>query len=318
MTRRAFLVSVALVVLLIGAALAAVHIGGTSGNDEILWSIRAPRVAMALIVGIGLATAGALLQGSLSNPLADPALVGVSAGAALGATGAAAFGIAYNTIWMAGAATLLACVAIAIAVRAATNDAHPEVVTLLLAGVAVTAFASAVLGIVVASSDQLAARSITFWTSGSLALSTWAGVAATAPFVLVGLMIALAIARPLDMLSLGDHAAQAAGVPVSRIRLAALIAVTLLVGAGVAVVGVIAFVGLLVPSAMRILAGPRHAALIVLSALAGGLVVLLADTAARTVAFPMEIPIGAIMAIVGAPVFFVLLRRTRNRQGGWA
>jgi iron complex transport system permease protein len=159
---------------------------------------------------------------------------------------------------------------------------------------------------------------LTFWSSGSLALSTWPAVTSVLPFALLGGATAAYVARSLDVLALGDRSAAAAGVDVRRVRIAALAAVVLLVGAGVGAVGVIAFVGLLVPHAVRAVLGPRHRGLLLVSALAGALLLLVADTVARLLANPLELPIGAVTAAIGAPAFFVLLRRTRARQGGWA
>ena len=296
----------------------ALTLGAADASAEIVMSIRAPRVAMAVLVGSGLALAGALMQGGLANPLADPALVGVSAGAALGAVAAASVGVAFGTLPAGLAATIGAAVAVVIVVAASLHDSRPEVVTLLLAGVAVAAFAGALLAVIVSLSPSAAVRSLTFWSSGSLALSTWSGVVSVAPFVIAGAALAASVARPLDVLSLGDRGAAAAGVDVRAVRYRALAAVVLLVGAGVGAVGVIAFVGLMIPHAVRAVIGPRHAPVLLLSALAGSLLVLAADTLARLVANPVEIPIGAITAVIGAPAFFVLLRRTRARQGGWA
>lgn len=318
MRARWVLLAAALVVGLVAFTVIALEVGIAETSSQIVWNIRAPRVAMALLIGSGLAIAGVLMQGSLSNPLADPGIVGVSAGAALGAVVAVSFGAAFNTPLTSVAACLGAAGATAIVVAVSLHDRKPEVVTLLLAGVAVTAFAGAVLAVVVSLSTNSAARSITFWSSGSLALSTWSGVWSVAPFVLVGAVLAATTARSLDVLSLGDRGAISAGVNVAAVRYRALAAVILLVAAGVASVGMIAFVGLLIPHAMRMVVGPRHGRLLVVSALAGALLILLADTLARLVANPLEIPIGAITAVIGAPVFFLLLRRTRARQGGWA
>jgi iron complex transport system permease protein len=315
---RWLLVAAVLALALVIAVIVALRTGVAASTNEIIWNIRAPRVAMALLVGGGLGLAGVLMQGSLGNPLADPGLVGVSAGAALGAVIAVTVGASFNTGLTAAVACIGAAIATVIIVAVSMRDRRPEVVTLLLAGVAVTAFAIAALALMASMSTNAAVRSITFWSSGSLSLSTWSGVVSVAPFVLVGIVLAWTVARPLDVMSLGDRAAMATGVNVTRIRYLALIAVVLLVAAGVAVVGVIAFVGLLVPHAVRMMAGPRHAPLLVLSALAGALLILLADTLARVAANPLEIPIGAITAVIGAPVFFVLIRRTRAKQGGWA
>lgn len=308
--------TLAICLVLVGAL--ALSLGAADTSSEILLNIRGPRVAMAVTIGIGLAVAGALLQGSLSNPLADPALIGISAAAALGAVLAASLGIGFGSIPAAIAATAGAAAGTLIVVLFARHDGRPEVVTLLLAGVAVAAFAGAVLAVVASLSPSAAVRSLSFWTGGSLALSTWAGVLTVAPFVAAGLILAASVARPLDVLALGDRGALAAGVDVSAVRYRALAAVVLLVGAGVGAVGVIAFVGLLVPHAVRAVLGPRHGPLIVVSGLAGAVLILAADTLARVVANPIEIPLGAVIAVIGAPAFFMLLRRTRARQGGWA
>lgn len=318
MSARRWLIATALLLILLAAVAIALRVGIAEPTAEIVWSIRAPRVVMALLVGSGLAVAGALMQGSLGNPLADPGLVGVSAGAALGAMAAVAVGASFNTVLTAAIACVGAAIATAVVVSVSMRDRRPEVVTLLLAGVAVTAFAIAAIAVVSALSTSAATRSITFWSSGSLALSTWDGVVSVAPFVAVGVILAATVAAPLDVMSLGDRSALATGVDVTRVRYRSLAAVILLVAAGVAVVGVIAFVGLLVPHAVRMVVGPRHGPLLVLSALGGALLILVADTVARVAANPVEIPIGAITAVLGAPVFFLLIRRTRARQGGWA
>ena len=305
-------------VLIVALGLAALSLGAADTSTEIVLNIRAPRVAMAILIGSGLAIAGAVMQGSLANPLADPALVGVSAGAALGAVAGAAVGIGFGTLPAGLAATLGAGMAMTVVVATSMRDDRPEVVTLLLAGVAVTAFTAALLAVIVSVDASAGVRPLTFWSSGSLALSTWGAVVSVAPFVAAGVVLASTVARPMDVLSLGDRGALAAGVDVAGVRYRALAAVVLLVGAGVGAVGVIAFVGLLVPHAVRAVIGPRSAPLLVVSALIGAALLLGADTAARLVANPLEIPIGAVTALIGAPAFFVLLRRTRERQGGWA
>jgi iron complex transport system permease protein len=296
----------------------AVFTGVADSSAVIIQSIRGPRIVMAIAVGAGLAAAGVLLQGSLRNPLADPALVGISAGAALGSVLAATVGISFATLGSAAAATVGAAGATALVVWASVREGRPEVVTLLLAGVAVSAFAAAVVAMLVSAVPSASTRPLSFWTSGSLALSTWNGVIAVLPFVAAGMAVAATVSTRLDVLALGDRDAAASGVDPARLRWAALSAVVLLVGAGVAVVGVIAFLGLVVPHAMRVLIGPRNGPLLVVSSLAGAMILLLADLAARSIAQPVELPVGAVTAIIGAPVFFVLMRRTRVRQGGWA
>lgn len=318
MRLRAAVTILVLAAVLVLACLLALRVGAAATTAVIVGEIRAPRVVMAVLIGAALGVAGTAMQAVTRNPLADPAIVGVSAGAALGAAGAIALGLGFATIGATTAAVLVALLAIAVVLGVAMSDGRPSVVTLVLAGVAVTAFATAAVTVVVSTNNDAAIRSIAFWTSGSLALSTWPGVVSVLPWVAIGAVLIAVVARDLDLLTLGDRAAHASGVPVRRVRVIGLVGVALLVASGVAVAGVIAFIGLVIPHAMRAIIGPRHAALLPASALAGALLLLAADTVARTVAQPVEIPVGAITALVGAPAFFALLLRTRGRQGGWA
>ena len=316
---RTAVVLVTLALVLAAAAAAALLIGAAETSSVIVTEIRAPRIALTLIIGAGLGLSGALLQGTLRNPLADPGIIGVSASAALGAVVAVALGAAYSSWLAAMGATVAGIAGMALVMWIARSaSGRTEVVTLVLGGVAVTAFAAAVLSVVVAVSDTAGARSATFWTTGSLALATWPGVWSTLPFLALAAILAIIVGRDLDVLALGDRSAWAAGVDVDRTRMLALGAAVLAVSAGVAVVGVIAFVGLVVPHAVRMLIGPRHGGLLLGSALAGALLLLIADTIARTVVSPVELPLGVVTAVIGAPVFVVLLRRTRAAQGGWA
>ena len=317
--RRTIIVLVALLLLLLVGAAAALFVGAAETSAVIISEIRAPRIALTLLIGAGLGVSGALLQGSLRNPLADPGIIGVSASAALGAVVIVALGAAYSSPLAAVGATLAGLAGMWLVTWISRSaSGRTEVVTLVLAGVAVTAFAASILTVVVAISDGAGARATTLWTTGSLALATWPGVWSTLPFVIAGLISAVIVVRSLDVMSLGDSAAWAAGVDVDRTRRLALAAAVLLVAAGVAVVGVIAFVGLVVPHAVRLLIGPRHGPLLIGSALAGALLLLIADTLARTIVAPVELPLGVVTAIIGAPIFILLLRRTRVAQGGWA
>lgn len=311
-------VLVVLLAITAGAVAVALQSGAADTTATIVREIRAPRIVMALLIGVGLAAAGVLLQGTLRNPLADPALIGISSGAALGCVIGAAVGITLGTLVSGVVATIGAGLAMAAVVWAATRQGRPEVVTLLLAGIAIAAFSTAAVAIAVSVLPDAGVRSLAFWTTGSLALSTWSAVVAVAPFVALGLLVAASVVRSLDVLALGDRDAAAVGVDVRRVRVRSLAAVVLLIGAGVAAVGVIAFIGLVIPHAVRIVIGPRTGPVLVVSSVAGALLLLIADTVARVAAAPVEIPVGAITALIGAPVFFVLLWRTRIRQGGWA
>lgn len=320
MTRvgKAWILGVALLLVLLVLIALSLRFGAVGADSVVIWNIRLPRTVAAVLVGIGLASAGVLLQGSLRNPLADPALVGVSAGAALGAVLGAAMGLPFNSIGVTSVAVVTSSIAMAIVVWVSRSNGRIEVVTVLLAGIAVSAFGAAVISIIISMSDLAGARSVSFWTTGSFALSNWAGVNSMWPAIAIGVILAFYLAPSLDLLALGDEGAYSSGVSVFRIRTLALLAAVLLTAAGVAVMGVIAFLGLVVPHAIRLVIGPAHRQLLVISALGGAVVLLLADTIARLALSPVEIPVGSVMAIVGAPVFFILLGRARNRQGGWA
>jgi len=313
MIMRHWQILAALLALALGvAAFGALFIGAADTSAQIV-----AEIPLALIVGLGLAVAGVMMQGVFQNPLADPAIIGVSTSAALGTTIAIALGAAFNTLLAAIAACAGAAIALIIIVRTARGGGRTQTVMLLLAGIAVAAFAGALLTVLVSVNDTASMRSLTFWLTGSFALATWPGVWTVIVFTFFGLVAASLVGKSMDVLSLGDRAAGAAGIPVDRVRAVTMIAITLLIAPGVALVGVIAFVGLVIPHAMRLIIGPRHAPLIITSALAGSLLILVADTIARTAVAPVEIPIGAITAVLGAPVFFVLLRKTRQAQGGW-
>ncbi len=293
-------------------------VGYSEQQDAVLWAIRLPRVVLAVLVGSGLGVAGAALQGIFRNPLADPGLIGVSSGAAIGAAamivlGTTPFGLA--SVPLAAFAGGLA--AAALVYTCARYQGRTEVVTLLLCGIAVNTIAGAVIGllIVVANDSQL--RDIVFWTLGSLGSATWPTVGAVAPLIVVAVLILPRLARSLDLMALGEREAGHLGVATERVRIAVVVLAALATGAGVAVAGVIGFVGLVVPHIVRLLTGPGHRIVLPASALGGAVVLLGADLAARTVAVPREIPLGVVTALVGGPFFLALVVRTRRRHGGW-
>lgn len=286
---------------------------------DVLWQIRFPRVALALVVGASLGCAGALCQGVFTNPLAEPSIIGVSAGSAVGAAGAIFFGWAAIGPWSVPLAAFAGGLVVTMAVYgAARSGGRVETVTLVLTGIAVNALAGALIGLLTYLSDDAALRSITFWNLGSLATATWSRVAASGAFVLVGLAAVPFVVRRLDLLALGEAAARHLGVDVDRTRLGVVVLVAALTGAGVAVAGIIGFVGLVVPHVVRLLVGPRHRILVPASALGGAVVVVVADLVARTAAAPAELPLGVLTALAGAPFFLWLLRRARRAHGGWA
>ncbi|MFF1872736.1 FecCD family ABC transporter permease [Kitasatospora herbaricolor] len=287
--------------------------------ESVLWNVRLPRVVLALLVGASLGCAGALMQGMFGNPLAEPGVIGVSSGGAVGAVGCIVLGLDSLGSWtitvFAFATGLLTVFAVYAMSR---SGGRTEVVTLVLTGVAVNAFCGALIGIFLFTADSAAINQVTFWQLGSLSQATWGKVLGVLPFALIGLAVAPLYARRLDLLALGERPARHLGVDVERMRLVLITVVALLTAAAVAVSGIIGFVGLVVPHLLRMAAGPGHRFLLPGSALGGALVLVAGDLAARTLAQPAELPLGVLTALIGSPFFFWLLRRTRTKQGGWA
>jgi iron complex transport system permease protein len=287
-------------------------------GENALWLVRFPRVALAVIVGAALGCAGALMQGVFGNPLAEPGVVGVSSGAAVGAAAAIVSGITVAGIWTTAAAAFIGGVLTTLIVYAMSRTrGRTEVVTLVLTGVAVNATAGALLGLLMIVTDDDGVRAIAFWQLGSLAQATWGAVAVAGPCAAIGLTVAVVLARRLDLLALGERPARHLGVDTERLRIVAIVATALLTASAVAFTGIISFVGLVVPHLIRMVAGPGHRVLIPASALGGAVVVVTADLIARTAIDYQELPLGVLTAVVGGPAFFWLLRRTRSRAGGW-
>lgn len=287
--------------------------------DSVIVDIRAPRVLLAVIVGASLATAGVVMQGVFANPLAEPGLVGVSSGAAVAAVVAIVLGLTAIGFWVLPLAAMIGGLLVTAGVYLmARVDGRTEVVTLILTGIAVNAFAGALIGLLMSISDDAELRSITFWTLGSLSAATWSSVILVLPLAAIGLALAPRLARPLDLLALGENAAAHLGVDVERLRRVAIVLTALLTAAAVAVAGIIGFIGLVVPHAVRLILGPGHRLLLPASALAGAALLVLADLVARTAVAPREIPLGVLTALIGSPTFFLLLRREHRRRGAWA
>ncbi|WP_399030376.1 FecCD family ABC transporter permease [Streptomyces sp. 15-116A] len=299
-----------------------IGLGGTELDriaESVLWNVRFPRIVLALLVGASLGCAGALMQGVFGNPLAEPGVIGVSSGAAVGAVAAIALGLNFLGTWTVPALAFFAGLATVLLVYAmARSGGRTEVVTLILTGIAVNAFAGALIGLFLFFADTAAINQITFWQLGSLSQATWPKVLAVLPCAALGLAVAPLYARRLDLLALGERPARHLGVDVERLRIVLVLVIALLTAAAVSVSGIIGFVGLVVPHLLRMAAGPGHRFLLPGSALLGALVLLAADLTARTVAEPAELPLGVLTALLGSPFFFWLLRRTRRRQGGWA
>jgi len=307
-----------------GSLLRAIGIpNGWAPTDSIvestLWVVRFPRIAMAMMVGAALAVAGAVMQAIFGNPLAEPGVVGVSSGAAFGAAVAIVIGVAAlgdgAIAVFAFVGGLLATLLVYFVSRA---NGRTEVVTLLLTGIAVNAFAGAGLAFLLFVADSGSREQIVFWQLGSLNGSRWSEVLIVALVTAIGIVAAVVLARPFDLLSLGERNARHLGVNVERLRIVSIVIVALLTGVAVAFVGIIAFVGLVVPHTVRMAIGPAHRQLIVASAVGGGVLLVLSDLLARSVVPGGDLPIGLLTSLVGGPFFFYLLFRQRKRSGGWA
>ncbi|MFF5642176.1 FecCD family ABC transporter permease [[Kitasatospora] papulosa] len=287
--------------------------------ESVLWNVRLPRVTLALLVGSSLGCAGALMQGVFGNPLAEPGVIGISSGAAVGAVASIALGLTFFGNWTITVCAFVSGLATVLLVYVLSRSGgRTEVVTLILTGIAVNAFAGALIGLFIFFADNAQITQITFWQLGSLSQATWPKVLAVLPCAALGLLVAPFHARKLDLLALGERPARHLGVDVERLRIVLVLVVALLTAAAVAVAGIISFVGLLVPHLLRMANGPGHRFLVPGSALGGALVLVAGDLAARTVADPAELPLGVLTALFGSPFFFWLVRRTRRRQGGWA
>jgi len=282
--------------------------------ETIVVDIRLPRIMLAGMVGAALAAAGATYQGLFRNPLADPYLIGVAQGAALGAV----IGFLLPSGWhevgfgiiplLAFTGALLSTTVVYLLARVGKTL---PVTTLILAGVALGALLSSIISYLIISSGEKL-HGIMFWLMGSFSLSRWSEVIVVLPYVLVGLIVLLLYARSLNLMQLDEEQAQQLGINVERLKLILLGAATLITAAAVSFVGIIGFVGIIIPHAVRMLWGADHRFLLPLSILTGAIFLILADVIARTALAPTEIPIGVITAICGAPFFLYLLRRRKR------
>lgn len=277
----------------------------------VLWELRVPRVVLGALVGGTLALAGASYQGVFRNPLADPYLLGVAAGAGLGATLAIGAGVPASGWLLPVAAFAGALVGVAVTYALARIGGPRRTATLILAGVAVASFMTAAQTFVQQlTSDTI--REVFAWILGRLTTVSWSEVVLLLPFVAVSGAILIAHGRHLDILSVGEEEASSLGLPADRVRLLIVLAATLATAAAVAVSGLIGFVGIVVPHAVRRITGVSHRLLLPISFLGGGAFMVGADVLARTVIAPAELPIGVITAFVGAPFFAVILYQTRK------
>ena len=311
-------------VLLVIATLIAVYVGAAQidnfwsalispGSNEILWQIRIPRVTAALIVGASLALAGLMAQGVCNNALAEPSILGTTAGASLGTVLAVITGLVQvGSIGAIVCGAVGAMAATSLTFKLANLRAQLSSFALIIVGIAVSAILTAVVGLVSAMVTRADARSISFWNFGSLALITRENLVGISITAIVGAIIAWRISPSLDRLSLGDATAFHLGVDVAKLRVIALVALSLLAGGAVSTVGSIAFIGLAAPHIARFIYGPTHRTLVVHTAIIGAFLVVVADTLARTLAQPNELPIGLVTSLLGAPVLIALVSIKNN------
>ncbi len=285
----------------------------------IVWDLRLPRLLLAMLVGGGLAAAGAAFQGLFRNPLADPYVVGASGGAALGATLAIAAGLKISGAGLGPvpfAAFVGALGAVAIVYFIAQAGGMASAMTMLLAGAALSTILSALVTLVMTLNDR-SLHEIFGWILGGLSGRGWPQLQAVWLYLIAGSLALWLLSRPLDALSCGEETAQTLGLPLAQARTAIVAAATITTAAAVAAGGTIGFIGLIAPHVARLIVGSNHARLIPASVLIGGLLLVLADDVARIALAPIEIPVGVMTALLGGPFFLYLLKTRQRELGGW-
>ena len=274
-------------------------------GHEIIWQIRFPRILAALIVGAALGVAGALAQSATNNPLADPSIIGTSAGAAFGAS----LVIVLNLATVGSLAATGAAIMGALLASLFTIALSRSALQLVIVGIATSALLNALVGVVISIAQQPQARSISFWNLGSLALADFQSVKVMAPLLIISICVSWYYGKNLDLLVLGEREVSHLGRNPRRLRTAAFLLISILIASSVSTVGAISFLALAAPHITRALIGPKNRPLLIGSALVGAGLLLIADTAARSIAPPNELPIGLISALIGAPVLIFILRK---------
>ncbi|MFN4178894.1 MAG: FecCD family ABC transporter permease [Armatimonadota bacterium] len=289
-------------------------IGAANLTTEQIWALRVPRILLAILVGASLASSGTCLQAMFRNPLADPFILGIAAGGALGAAAALLFGLPSFAIPF--VAFLGALGTAWIVYRLGRVNGAVRMDTLLLAGVAVNAFLSSMLTLLLyLNAHRLLVSAVYFWLMGGFQMATWREVWMILPYAAIGLALPIYHARALNALLFGEEWAHYSGVEVETVKRWLLLAATLSCGAAVSVAGIIGFVGLISPHLVRLLIGPHHRTLVFGAALFGALLLLCCDTIARVIVKPAELPVGIFTAFLGVPFFLMLLRQTRKVFG---
>jgi len=290
-------------------------------NEGVIMMIRLPRTLMGVLVGAALGISGAAIQGIFRNPLAEPSLVGISAGASL----MAVLIIAFETLLFSSLSQLLgyyllafgAFVGAGIIAMLVYNlskiNGQANVSTMLLAGIAINAMAGALTGLVTYLADEQKLRSITFWMMGSLGGATWQNVSCLFPFVIIPVIGLPFLAKGLNLFAIGENQVELIGLNPNRIKILVVVLATMAVGASVAVSGIIGFIGLLIPHLTRLLGGVDHRFVLPVSALMGALVLTLADMVSRLIVQPIELPIGVVTALMGTPIFLYILIKDKKK-----
>lgn len=300
--------------------------GGESARQDpalgsaynVVATIRLPRAIIAALVGAALAVAGTVMQAVFRNPLADPGIIGVSAGAATAAVLAIVTGFSAVAAWALPASAFLGALGAVAIVQLAAAMRGGGPATLVLVGIALSAFLGAVTAAAIANAPSDSdIRGVAFWLNGDLVARTWEHVAIASLPILLGIVLLLFFSRDLNILLMGDQAARTTGVNVRRVRVVTLTVAALITASAVAVSGVIGFVGLVVPHLIRLIIGPNHKALLPTAALAGAAFLLAADTIARMLFAPVTLQTGTVVAFIGSPIFLWLLLRGR-RPAGWS
>jgi iron complex transport system permease protein len=290
-------------------------------QEAVLLAIRLPRVCLAVMLGAALSMAGATTQGLFRNPLADPALLGISSGASLFVVAMIVlegwlfrglfgwFGL-YTLSMM---AFIGASLTMGLVYRLSQVAGKPVVTTMLLAGIAINALANALMGLMIASATDVQLRTVTFWSLGSLGGATWQVVMGVLPFVAIPLLFIPRLSKSLNLLALGENQAAHLGINVVALKRRLIVLTTLAVGASVAAAGIIGFMGLVVPHIIRLITGPDHRRLLLGSAMGGAAILTLADTLSRTLVAPAELPIGILTALLGTPMFLWILLKEKSK-----
>lgn len=295
--------------------------GSVSDSDRfVLMDLRLPRIAMGILIGSALAVSGTCLQGMFRNPLATPDLLGITAGASLFAAIAIVLGVyikpyipeALHYSFLSLMAFIGALITMVMVYRMSTTNGKTNVVVMLLTGVAVTALGFAIMGFLIYISKEEQLRDLTFWNLGSLAGATWTKNAILLVIITIAYIFLINKGKALNAMMLGEKDAQHLGIPIERIKKQIVILTALMVGTSVAFAGTISFVGLIVPYILRLIFKSNYHIILPLSAVFGSILLLSADTISRTIAPPSEIPIGILTAFMGAPIFIVILIRSRN------